>query len=174
MCDLCGKWRRNHRRLEWEHPGVGKRHVDSLLLFVCVPKKEVNTERTVKAQIWHLKKCNFKNCTASCCSTLIYLLYHHPVCPLICPPQAVDLYVQPNESHSISVTQALIVSATSSKELTRAASLLFACWGTAHWCLEEKTAGSSPGTAATSKSRQWRWGKGQQRLVWGKTKMKCI
>lgn len=49
-------------------------------------------------------------------------------CPLICPLQAVDLYVRPTEpshpSHPISVTQALIASATSSKGLTRAASLL--------------------------------------------------
>lgn len=31
MCDLCRKWRRHHRRLQWEHPGVGKRHVNSFI-----------------------------------------------------------------------------------------------------------------------------------------------
>lgn len=25
MCDLCGEWRCNNRRLQWQHPGVGKR-----------------------------------------------------------------------------------------------------------------------------------------------------
>lgn len=148
----------------------GKGTLIHFVLFVCVPKKEVNSllhgcyinKGQWKHKIWHLERHNFKNCTVSCCLTLIYLLYYHPVRPLICPPQAVDLYVQPNESHPISVTQALIVSATSSKELTRAASLLCACWGTARWCLEEKTAGSSPGTAATTKYRQWRWEEVQQ------------
>lgn len=27
MRDLCGKRGRHHRRLKWEHPGVGKRSV---------------------------------------------------------------------------------------------------------------------------------------------------
>ena len=88
-------------------------------------------------------------------------------CPLICPLQAVDLYVRPTEpshpSHPISVTQALIASATSSKGLMRAASLLCPRWGTARWCPEGRTAGSSAGTAATSRYKQWRWEKVQQK-----------
>lgn len=32
MRDLCGKRRRHHRRLEWEHSGLGKRYLNILFL----------------------------------------------------------------------------------------------------------------------------------------------
>lgn len=31
MCDLCRKWRHHHWRFKWEHPGVGKRRVNSFI-----------------------------------------------------------------------------------------------------------------------------------------------
>lgn len=60
----------------------------------------------------------------------------------------------------ISVLQALIGSVTSSKELTRPASLQCACWETARWCLGGKTAGLFLGTASISRSKPWRWSYG--------------
>ncbi len=37
--DLCRKRRRHHRRLKWEHPGVGKRHVNSSIQLLFVQRR---------------------------------------------------------------------------------------------------------------------------------------
>lgn len=151
VCDICRKWKHHHWRLEWEHSGVGKRHVNEFRTLLC--------SSSVKGD---QSEATFRNAVKliPALPTFSWSAYLSP-CLLICPLQAVDPSAWPTQpphpSHPISVTQALIASATSSKELTRAASLPCACWGMARCCLEEKTAGSSPGTAATSRYRQWRW-----------------
>ena len=173
VCDLCRKRRCHHRRLKWKHPGVGKRHVHSFNLSLY--QYRVVRWEEFNSSCQHLHKYqNFKTAPSPFLS-LIDLMGTAPVCPsvrlsacpLICPLQAVDLYVRSTEpshpSHPISVTQALIASAMSSKGLMRAASLLCPRWGTAHWCPEGRTAGSSAGTAATSRYKQWRWEKVQQK-----------